>query len=407
MPTGSALTTDLREAIREVGQADLVVGIPSFNNAGTIVHVVHAAREGLRSAFPSLRAVLVNSDGGSADGTREAVAALDSPDLPILSGRYDGPAGKGSALRAVFEAVVTLDARAAAVLDSDLRSVTAAWVERLLGPIVRGDADYVTPLYLRHKHDGTITNNIVYPVVRALYGRRVRQPIGGEFGFAVDLARRFLDEDVWDGDVARFGIDVFMTTTALAGGARVVQAGLGAKIHDPKDPAVHLRPMFRQVLSGLIDRARAHESFWRGVRGSVALPVYGEPPAGEPDEVRVDLARLDEAYLSVHEAESRRRELFCADDLARFDAGARGRSPADDALERSWARLSYDALARALRDPGNAAAPVETLLPLYLARVAMHVRAAQGLTSAAAEGLVERQARAFESEKAHLLERLP
>jgi hypothetical protein len=48
--------------------------------------------------------------------------------------------------------------------------------------------DYIAPYYLRHKYDGTITNGIIYPMTRTLYGKSVRQPIGGEFGFSGSLA---------------------------------------------------------------------------------------------------------------------------------------------------------------------------------------------------------------------------
>ena len=99
-----------------------------------------------------------------------------------------GKSGKGSAFRAIFERGQPLGARACAVVDSDLRSITPEWIARLIGPVVHGEADYVTPLYARHKHDGTITNTVAYPLTRALYGFRVRQPIGGEFGFSADLA---------------------------------------------------------------------------------------------------------------------------------------------------------------------------------------------------------------------------
>ena len=58
--------------------------------------------------------------------------------------------------------------------------------------------DYVAPLYLRHKYDGTITNSIVYPLTRALYGREVRQPIGGDFGFSGRLPRTTWSAPVWE-----------------------------------------------------------------------------------------------------------------------------------------------------------------------------------------------------------------
>ena len=114
--------------------------------------------------------------------------------------------------------------RACAVVDSDLRSIAPSWIDRLVSPTLRLGYEFVAPVYLRHRFDGTITNSIAYPLTRALYGLRIRQPIGGEFGFHTDLARAYLAQPVWDTDVARFGIDIFMTTTAVARHARVVQA---------------------------------------------------------------------------------------------------------------------------------------------------------------------------------------
>src|SRR5438309_10758900 len=69
--------------IREIAQADILVGIPSFNNSSTIGHVVRAVIAGLAKYFPACRAVLVNSAGGSTDGTPDVVAKA-SVDLCIM-----------------------------------------------------------------------------------------------------------------------------------------------------------------------------------------------------------------------------------------------------------------------------------------------------------------------------------
>lgn len=407
VPVGSALDESLRVAIQRLGSADVIAGIPSYNNAGTIEHVVRTVREGLRAAFPGQRTAIVNADGGSTDGTADIVRDHDSESVPVIAGPYSGPSGKGSALRAVFEAADRLGARAACVLDSDLRSVTPEWVARLAGPVAAGRADYVAPLYVRHKHDGTITNTVVYPLVRSLYGARVRQPIGGEFGFSRGLARAFLEDGAWDGDVARFGIDIFMTTTALARGARIVQAALGAKVHDPKDPAVHLRPMFSQVLTSAVEQVGRHRHYWRATTGSRELPIEGELAASEPADVPIDLDRLDSAYADAGTEERRRwAEILCDTDRGTFHAHVTARRPADAALERTWARIVFDVVAASLRDPSSTPASVRALLPMYLARVAAHARAADAMSSRAAESLVESQAAAFEAERAHLEERL-
>ena len=393
----------MREALRAQERADIVVGIPSFRNAATIGHVTEAAAEGLRRNFPNMRALIVNADGGSEDGTRDRVRS-SADGMPIVTGRYEGRSGKGSAFRAIFEAVDLLGARACAVVDSDLRSITPEWIARLAGPVVRGEADYVTPLYARHKHDGTITNTIAYPLTRALYGARVRQPIGGEFGFSADLARIYLAEPVWDSDVAKFGIDIFMTTTALARGVRVAQAFLGAKIHDPKDPGADLGPMFTQVVGTLLTLARKNVDVWRTVTGSRDVPVIGEISPVEPEAVNASVRVLVEKFKAGAGDQDRAwDEILSADtrDVAR-KAAETGNASAIGG--RFWAKAVYEIVAAA-KTHDDTETLARALLPLYFGRVAALIGEMQGLDQAGAERVVEQQALAFEQTKPYLLER--
>jgi hypothetical protein len=376
----------LREGLARIGSADVVVGIPSFRNAATIGHVAATAARGLREHFAGARVAIINADGGSNDGTPDRVVE-SAGDVPVAVGRYIGPPGKGSAFRAIFGAVGLLGARACAVVDSDLRSITPEWIARLLLPITRGEFDYITPLYARHKHDGTITNSIAYPLTRSLYGLRVRQPIGGEFGFRADLAGAFLSEPVWDTDVARFGIDIFMTTTAIARGSRIAQAFLGAKVHDPKDPAADLGPMFTQVVGTLFRLAAQHEALWAPVEGSRNVPVVGEPMAVEPEAVPGDAGKLRAKYEALKdEQQAIWREVLSA--------------PVPDALEPdAWARIVFDFLAAALARPDQSQRLALALLPLYYLRVAEFIGEVRDMTTAQSEDIIELGARAMEEEK--------
>ncbi|HKW77950.1 MAG TPA: glycosyl transferase family 2 [Candidatus Limnocylindria bacterium] len=386
MPAIDALDQRMRDGLDRVGSADLLIGIPSFRNAGTIGHVAATVASGLRQHFAGASAVIVNADGGSDDGTPEQVLAAVQG-VPTIVGRYIGPPGKGSAFRAIFQTAIALDVRACAVVDSDLRSITPLWVERLVGPVARAEADYVAPLYARHKHDGTITNSIAYPLTRALYGLRIRQPIGGEFGFHVDLARAFLAEPVWGSDVVRFGIDIFMTTTAIARRARVVQAFLGAKVHDPKDPAADLGPMFTQVVGTLFRLAHQHQAAWRDVTGSRAVPVVGEVTAVEPEAIPVDPGRLRAKFAAA-----------AAEQRALWDEVLTAPVPAAIGPD-AWAGIVFDFLGAAVRHPDDAERLARGLLPLYYARVAEFVDEAKGLSTAQAEDIVEVTALAFERSK--------
>src|SRR5213592_2469540 len=193
MPATS-LPPAIRDEIGRLGRADIMVGIPSFKNAATIGYVVRAAQAGLVQYFPDLRPVLVNADAGSPDGTGRVVVDTEPPDyverillvrprnkLQRISLTYpevDGVGGKGAALRTIFQIAAQLEVQALVVVDSDLRSIVPEWIELLAGPILKGGFDFVAPLYSRYKYDGTITNTVTYPLTRALYGHRIRQPIG-------------------------------------------------------------------------------------------------------------------------------------------------------------------------------------------------------------------------------------
>jgi glycosyltransferase involved in cell wall biosynthesis len=394
--TATALDDRLRDGLSRVGSADLLVGIPSFNNAATVGHVARTVAAGLRTHFPDSSPVIVNADGGSTDGTSEVIAS-STEGLPTITGAYIGPPGKGSAFRAIFEVATQLGVEACAVVDSDLRSITPEWITRLISPIKDGRADYVTPLYARHKFDGTITNNVAYPLTRSLYGLRLRQPIGGEFGFGPELARDFLDGaafgggNVWETDVARFGIDIYMTTTALVRGKVVVQAFLGAKIHDPKDPGADLAPMFTEVTSTLFRLAVANSDRWKGVRGSKAAPIVGSIDPVEPEAVNASVEILQRKYAAGRtEHQGTWAEVLTTPVPDRVD-------------DTAWARIVYDFLVASNKRPPETQRYVTALVPLYFARVASFIEEARDLDTEKAEALVERQAAVFEKLKPDLI----
>src|SRR5437868_15126119 len=54
-----------------VGEVDLLVGIPSYNNASTIGQTLQTVEESLRQNFVRERVAILNMDGGSTDETRQ------------------------------------------------------------------------------------------------------------------------------------------------------------------------------------------------------------------------------------------------------------------------------------------------------------------------------------------------
>ena len=82
------LDKETAHQVEQIGSVDILVGIPSFNNARTISHVVQAVSAGLMKHFPESRSVIVNSDGGSTDGTRDVVASTEYTSMERLMVRH-------------------------------------------------------------------------------------------------------------------------------------------------------------------------------------------------------------------------------------------------------------------------------------------------------------------------------
>jgi glycosyltransferase involved in cell wall biosynthesis len=411
------LRPELAQELERIGSADILVGIPSYNNANTIAHVVRAVSGGLAKYYPDRSCVVMNSDGGSKDGTPQIVLETDTGEYPTLLVRhrtrslhrvatnYVGLPGKGSAFRTIFRVAERLGAKACAVVDSDLRSITPEWIQLLIAPVLDEGMDYVAPLYSRHKYDGTITNSIVYPLTRALYGQRVRQPIGGDFGFSGRLAGHLFSAGAWDSDVARYGIDIWMTTTAIAGGYRVCQSYLGAKIHDAKDPGSDLSAMFTQVVGTVFDLMEQHEGRWTATAESREVPAFGFRYTVGVEPVPVNTDRMIGVFRQgVKDLMSLWRSMLSGDTCRELEvlggvAATEFRFPA--AL---WVRAVYEAAAsyhhRALaRDH-----LLKAMIPLYLGRTAGFVLQTAASDGDAVEREIEALGEQFEAEKPYLLE---
>jgi glucosylglycerate synthase len=407
----------VRIQIEKIQEADILIGIPSYNNVRTIGHVVRAVIAGLAKYFPKAKTVLLNSDGGSKDGTQEEVKRVQIEDFKtILASHpvhpihkivtpYHGIPGKGSAFRLVFDAASFLNVKACAVIDSDLRSITPEWMELLLRPVYEGGFDYVAPLYARHKFDGTITNSIVYPLTRALYGKRIRQPIGGDFGFSGALAKFYLARDVWETDVARFGIDIWMTTLAIAEGYKVCQSYLGAKIHDAKDPGSDLGPMFTQVVSSVFSLIGEYEPLWKGVQESHPVPTFGfyYEVGLEPISVKLD-GMIATFRLGMKDLMDIWRRALVPETALWLESIGRLSDRAFSFPEDLWVRIVYDFALAFRNGPVHPDHLLKSMIPLYLGRVASFVKENQEASVKEVEEKIESLCEIFETMKPYFID---
>lgn len=411
------IDNELYAKTKTIGKTDIVIGIPSYNNARTIGHVVRAVQAGIAKYFPDKRAVLVNSDGGSTDGTMEVVQSTTVDDFASIllthnretffkiATPYHGIPGKGSAFKTIFEIATSLDARACAVVDSDLRSITPEWIELLIKPVLYKDFDYVAPLYQRHKYDGTITNSIVYPLTRALYGKRVRQPIGGDFGFSGKLSQFFLTKDVWKTDVARYGIDIWMTVTAVANNYKICQSYLGAKIHDPKDPGADLSAMLYQVVGSTFDLMEEYYQIWKDIEKSEDIPVFGFFYDVGLEPVSINIERMaDKFRIGVKELSSMWASIL-SENITHLLGELSTKSIDGLRLpDDVWAEIVYSFALAAHKKLMNKEHLIKSITPLYLGRTASFIIENMESNGQEVEERIEKLCLTFEALKGNLLQ---
>jgi glycosyltransferase involved in cell wall biosynthesis len=406
MTYNTALRTYGSKRVEEIESADIMVGIPCYNNEKTIEHVIQMVSHGLAKHYGNKRCVIFIADGGSTDDTREVAKEFQlKPWQEKVVTIYRGPAGKGTALRSVFEAAKRLKIQACAVVDSDLRSITPDWIKYLLDPVIEKGYQFVAPVYVRHKYDGTITNNIVYNLTRALYGKRIRQPIGGDFALSGDVINFYIEQDVWETDIARFGIDIWMTTSVITHDFKICQSNLGVKIHDAKDPAQHLGPMFRQVIWTIFYLMEQYESCWKNITGSEPLETFGFQGSLEPEAVTTNLEGIIESFkIGFQQFSVLWRDIFTAESFRHIEEASKLDTDQFHLPTDAWVRILYELAATYHAWKINRYKLVDLMTPLYYARVASFVRQTWDMSSQEAEQVVEDQAVKFENHKDYLIE---
>lgn len=402
----SALRAYTSKRIEEIERGDILVGIPCYNNEKTAAHVIQMVTHGLNKYFKSTKNIIFIADGGSTDDTREVAKEFEiKPWQEKIVSIYRGPAGKGSAVRSILEAAARLEVNACAVVDSDIRSITSDWIKYLIEPILKRGYHFVAPIYSRHKYDGTITNNIVYNLTRALYGKRIRQPIGGDFAFSREVVAFYISQLVWETDVARFGIDIWMTTQAITHQFKICQANLGVKIHDAKDPADHLAPMFRQVIWTLFSLMEENEEYWTRVKGSVSVPTFGFDKFMEPEPINIDVDSLVYKFkMGFKQFGAFWKDVLDPASYKVVKEAFRVSNKKFNLPIETWVKILYELAATFHYWPLNREKLVDLMTPLYHGRVASFIRESWDMDSQEAEQLVEKQAQAFEDQKEYLIQ---
>ena len=297
------LADDLLLQLMSVGELDLLVGISSHNSANTISHAVHAIGQSFQQHFVRQRVVIVNVGGGDKDedgvvATRLGNLAEKNVRLPGITSlrtmhrvtaNFSGPPSAGIALRTILAAADLLRARACAVVSPATSNLTPDSIANLLRPVYREKFDFVAPLYTRHKYQGLLARNLLYPISRAVFCCGIRELNSDELGFSGRLAALCLNQDVWHEEAIRARPEAWMLISAISSNFRCCQAFLGEKSQAMKGPGTDIVEILRQTVGTLFWCLETQQALWLDCERSQPVPTFG--PAHELTSEPTDLDR--------------------------------------------------------------------------------------------------------------------
>lgn len=418
MALPSLLSDELVQELMAVGQVDILVGIPTLNNAATIATVVRAVHHAFGTYFPRDRTVLINSDGGSEDDTRAIVRTLSLEDADTLTMRhrlrtvhristpYHGVPGKGSALRQIFAAADLLQARAVAVLDPDVTTVEPGWVPALITPVRSHGFDFVTPIYSRHPLDGPLVSQLVRPLMRAAFGVRLAEPQAAEFACSGRFAAACVDRDVWETSFAQYGIDLWLTTQAISDDYRVCEAALGPRTVAPGPNRPGLNETFGQVVGSLFTLLGTRAAEWLPRSGSEAVPRIGPPPPPMLEATPIDGERLLQSFgTNIRDLQRILQTILEPDTESALEEAARMSPPGLRFSDELWTATVYQFLTAHHESVMRPDHITQALLPIYLARAGSFVLQYAGEEVAAIESALDALGLQFERAKPQLVQR--
>lgn len=416
MAEETLLTDEFLRQLINVGEVDILVGLPTHNNARTIQHVTRAVQAGILKSFPRERAVIINADGGSQDGTPEMVTGVSIDDvwsaskvyalrtLHAISTEYARTPEPGRALRTILAAADLLRAKVTVVLSPDSITIEPDWLQCLVRPVYNDTFDLVSPLYRRQRFEGLLMRNLLYPMTRAVYGYRIQEPYAQEFAISSRLATDFLSRDIWNAEWGRAGPEIYLTIAAITGKYRICQAFLGEKAR-PNRNAKDMVLALRRTVGALFSSLDANLAVWSAISTSQSVPSVNGHGEFSPEPLKVNRKRLRDMFANgVSELEPVFRSILSPETLAEVKKiatleAADFRYPAE-----VWAKTVFEFASSFHNAVINRDHIIQALVPLFRGRALSFLLENRNASEEQIEGNVESLCEEFERLKPYFLE---
>jgi hypothetical protein len=395
----ATLPDEVQAAVERLGSADVVIGLATAGPIPALAAVAAAVRTGLDAHFAGQAAAVVHVDQAPSEATAAAVTAalgdLRAVSVPAPGGHGDDGLDWAS------------EARAIVMLNADLSSMTSEWLRGLAVPVLKDDYGLMLPLYRRYRYDGTLTQALVVPLMRSLFGRQLAHPLAEEFACSAAAADFFLQQPIWESELGHQGLEFWMPAAAIEQGLTIGQSVLGPRtVAAAAHPSAPLGRTVGRVAGALFALADRAESFWLDIRGSEPVVSFGVPPEPLPGGPPVDPSLMQVGFVQgVRDLLPVWERILAPENLGEV------LELSDRPLERFrfsdrlWTRVVYDfVLAYRTRVVYRSHA-AQSLAPLYLGRAASVVLETQGRPPLAMLQSAARLGGMFEEEKPYLVDR--
>jgi glucosylglycerate synthase len=396
------------QTAEQTDNAHLVVGILAELDSEASAKMFDALR-GLPG--PLRVAVLQNNQPeipGPANSETTPASAYVFPVASPLA-KISGPTAGGPSMSAQYQSVFAvaekLQARGCCIMASNLEAVTPQWAWQMAQPLLESDADLVLPHYARRKFEGLLNVGVIAPMMRALYGKRVNNPMGPDLGVSRRLFQKLLAPSSGTADGNRLHPLASLTPTALCQNLQIIEVHFGTRVYPPTD-WTNMSSVLADVLTPVFLDVERNAPCWQRMRVSAAVPAIGTPfPLGK-DTGALDTSRMVESF-QLGNQELREIWGMVLPPSTLFELRKLSRLPQDQFRmpDELWVRIVYDfALAHRLRTISRDHL-LKSMTPLYAGWVASysHDLLLSGPTSP--EQRLERLSLAYEAGKSYLVSR--
>ena len=412
------LEDDFLRQLMSVGEVDLLVGIPSYNNAATMGQTVETIEESFQQNFVRDRVVILNVDGGSSDDTRNVLLQRNERrngghrgltslrTVHRVSWTYGSAPSSGLAVRTILAAADLLRAKSCAIISPTAGNLTPSWVANLLRPIYRERFDYLAPLYARNKFQGLLARNLLYPMSRAVFGYRIRELYSDEWGFSGRLASQCLDQDVWHEEAVQTRPEAWMGVTAISAELNCCQYFLGQKAAPGSGAGTDIVEAIRQAVGSLFWCLEKYESQWLNRAGSQTVPTFGpdhelceESPPTNPEKFFAMFRS------GVNELEPLLASILTRDTHAQVKAIALLDADKFRFANELWVRTLYEFAGSYHHEVLNRDHLVQSVVPLYRGLLYSFLMQHANSSADEMEADAEQLGLEFERQKPYLVER--